>query len=128
MRPSRPVDSVGEAQRRARDRVPGGDLAVPPLHRLSADAARHRARLAASGRGDPAMITDVRQIDVPATARALSTLPRIDYSDAFLVSHGSPPAETAEDVMREILEGAPLAVRTQLVSGWSAIGLKVSSG
>ncbi|MFG1932788.1 hypothetical protein ACGFK1_19410 [Mycobacterium sp. NPDC048908] len=74
------------------------------------------------------MITDVRQIDVPATARALSTLPRIDYSDAFLFSHGSPPAETAEDVMREILEGAPLAVRTQLVSGWSAIGLKVSSG
>ena len=38
---------------------------------------------------------------------------------------GAPHDESAEELFREILEGAPLAVRTQLLSGWSAIGLKV---
>jgi hypothetical protein len=74
------------------------------------------------------MSVDVRQIDVPSSARALSTLPRIDYCDAFLFGENSNRDESAEDVMREVLEGAPLAVRTQLLSGWSTIGLKVSSG
>jgi hypothetical protein len=74
------------------------------------------------------MTADVRQIDVPAAARALSTLRRIDYCDAFLFGFGSARDESAEDLIREVLEGAPLAVRTQLLSGWSAIGLKVASG
>ncbi|OBF33583.1 hypothetical protein A5724_18610 [Mycobacterium sp. ACS1612] len=72
------------------------------------------------------MTTDVRQIDVPATVLALSTLPRIDYSDAFVFDHRGD--ETPEDLMRGILEGAPPAVRAQLFSGWSAIGLKVTGG
>jgi hypothetical protein len=71
-------------------------------------------------------VTDaVRQVEVPSSARALSTLARIDYCDAFLFDAGSTHDESAEEVIREILEGAPLAVRTQLLSGWSAIGLKV---
>ena len=74
------------------------------------------------------MTADVRQIDVPAAARAMSTLPRIDYCDAFLFDFGSARDQNAEDLIREVLEGAPLAVRTQLLSGWSAIGLKVASG
>jgi hypothetical protein len=74
------------------------------------------------------MTAGVRQVDVPAAARALSTLPRIDYCDAFLFDVGPTHDECAEDLIREVLEGAPLAVRTQLLSGWSAIGLKVSSG
>jgi hypothetical protein len=71
------------------------------------------------------MTAMVRQVDLPPSARALSTLPRIDYSDAFLFDVGSSHDEGAEDLMREVLEGAPLTVRTQLLSGWSAIGLKV---
>ena len=55
----------------------------------------------------------------------MSTLPRIDYCDAFLFAVGSTHDESAEDLIREVLEGAPLAVRTQLLSGWSSIGLKV---
>jgi hypothetical protein len=70
----------------------------------------------------------VRQVDLPLSARALSTLPRIDYSDAFLFDAGSTRDESAEDLMREVLQGAPVAVRTQLLSGWSAIGLKVRIG
>lgn len=71
------------------------------------------------------MTDAVRQVEVPSSARALSTLARIDYCDAFLFDAGSPHDESAEEVIREILEGAPLAVRTQLLSGWSAIGLQV---
>jgi hypothetical protein len=68
----------------------------------------------------------VRQVDLPSSARTLSTLARIDYCDAFVFDAGSTHVESAEELIREILEGAPLAVRTQLLSGWSAIGLKVS--
>jgi hypothetical protein len=74
------------------------------------------------------LITGVRQIDVPSTVRALSTLPRIDYCDAFLFDAGASRRESAEELIREVLEGAALAVRTQLLSGWSAIGLEVGSG
>ena len=73
------------------------------------------------------MTGGVRQVDVPPSARALSTLARIDYCDSFLFDVGAPHEESAEDLIREILEGAPLAVRTQLRSGWSAIGLKVGN-
>ncbi|WP_142392535.1 DUF2867 domain-containing protein [Mycobacterium sp. 3519A] len=72
------------------------------------------------------MTTDVRQIDVPPTVLALSTLPRIDYSDAFVFDHSGD--DSPEDLMRGVLEGAPPAVRAQLLSGWSAIGLKVAGG
>jgi hypothetical protein len=70
---------------------------------------------------------EVRQMDLPSSACALSTLARVDYCDAFLFDVGSTHDESAEELIREILEGAPLAVRTQLLSGWSAIGLKVGN-
>lgn len=74
------------------------------------------------------MTVEVRQIAVPSSARALSTLSRIDYCDAFLFDLGSHRDESAEDLIRDVLEGAPFTVRTQLLSGWSTIGLKVGSG
>jgi hypothetical protein len=69
----------------------------------------------------------VRQVDVPSSVRALSTLPRIDYADAFLVELG-PLQHMAEECARETLEGAPLAIRAQLLSGWKSIGLKIGTG
>lgn len=65
---------------------------------------------------------------VPPSARALSTLRRIDYADTFLV--GASPARrwTAQEWVRAVLLDAPLAARTKLLSGWSAIGLKVGKG
>jgi hypothetical protein len=71
--------------------------------------------------------TEVRQMDLPSSARALSALARVDYCDAFLFDVGSTHDESPEELIREILEGAPLAVRTELLSGWSAIGLKVGN-
>jgi hypothetical protein len=73
------------------------------------------------------MTAPVRQVDLPSSARTLSTLARVDYCDAFLFDVGANHDESAEELIREVLEGAPLAVRTQLLSGWSAIGLKVGS-
>jgi hypothetical protein len=75
--------------------------------------------------GDTPVTAVVRQVDLPSSAWALSTLPRIDYCDAFVFDVGSTHDESAEDLIREVLEGAPIAVRTQLLSGWSSIGLKV---
>jgi hypothetical protein len=83
--------------------------------------------MAAIGCGSTPVTAEVRQVDLPSSARALSTLARVDYCDAFLFDVGSTHDESAEDLIREILEGAPLAVRTQLLSGWSAIGLKVGT-
>lgn len=75
--------------------------------------------------GEPIGSVDrVRQVDVPASVSARSTLTRIDYADTFLVDIG-PAQVTAEQCAREVLEGAPLAIRTQLLSGWSSIGLKI---
>jgi hypothetical protein len=83
--------------------------------------------VAANGCGSTPVTAEVQQVDVPSSARALSTLARVDYSDAFLFDVGSTHDESAEDLIREILDGAPVAVRTQLLSGWSAIGLKVGN-
>jgi hypothetical protein len=67
----------------------------------------------------------VRQVAVPAAARALSTLSHIDYEDAFLVDVGPTQERTAEQWARAIVEDAPVTVRRALLSGWSAIGLKL---
>jgi hypothetical protein len=67
----------------------------------------------------------VRQVAVPAAARALSMLARVNYEDAFLVEIGSVPERTAEQWARAILEDAPLIMRRGLRWGWSALGLRL---
>ena len=67
----------------------------------------------------------VRQIALPTTARALSTLARIDYADAFRVPAGAAGDRTGEQWARATLEDAPMAVRRQLRWGWLALGLKL---
>jgi hypothetical protein len=67
----------------------------------------------------------VRKVAVPAAARALSTLSRIDYADAFLLDTGPAQDRTAEQWARAILLDAPIAVRSRLLAGWSMIGLKL---
>jgi len=65
----------------------------------------------------------VTQISLPTDARALSTLSRIDYSDAFIVD--ADVDRTPEQWARSVVEGAPLVVRTQLLAGWTALGLRL---
>jgi hypothetical protein len=67
----------------------------------------------------------VRQVAVPPAARALCTLARIDYEDAFLVQMGPVEDRTAEQWARAILEGAPAMMRRTLLLGWSALGLQL---
>jgi hypothetical protein len=67
----------------------------------------------------------VRQITLPAEARALSTLPRIDYDDAFLAETGPHRGRTGEQWARAVLEGAPPRTRNALSRGWFALGLRL---
>ena len=76
----------------------------------------------------PDAALSVRQVAVPPAARALSTLSRIDYADAFVVQTGPGHHRTPEEWARAILEGGPRTVQTKLLLGWSAIGLKVVDG
>ena len=81
-----------------------------------------------SGRGFLSQTHLVDQVAVPSDARALSTLPRIDYADAFVMETGQAHHRTAEQWARLILLGAPASVRSRLVAGWSMIGLKLGGG
>jgi hypothetical protein len=67
----------------------------------------------------------VSQISLPGDARALSTLPRIDYHDAFRVDSGA--ELSAEQWARAVLTDPPLAVRARLLLGWTALGLRLGA-
>jgi hypothetical protein len=69
-------------------------------------------------------MTDVTQISVPPEVRALTTLPKVDYQEAFVVDVAAADRQhTAEEWARTTLERAPRSVRAQLVLGWLALGL-----
>lgn len=61
---------------------------------------------------------------MPAGLRELSTLPRVDYADAFHVDTGAHPDWTVRDWARGVLEEAPATTRARLLTGWSALGLR----
>jgi hypothetical protein len=66
----------------------------------------------------------VRQVPVPDFVTALSTLGRVDYADAWVVTGAGRRDRTAEQWARAILEQTPASV-AQLRAGWSALGLRV---
>ncbi len=65
----------------------------------------------------------VIQIPLPDDARALSTLPRVDYSDVFAVTVGVD--QSAAEWARAVIEDAPPRVRRDLWLGWIALGLRL---
>src|SRR5579884_2970454 len=65
----------------------------------------------------------VTEIPLPADARALTTLHRVDYEDAFAVSPAG--RHSPEHWIRAVLQEAPPKVRRRLVLGWTALGLKL---
>ncbi len=83
---------------------------------------RHRIVYPAMLRARP-----VREIAVPPAARALTTLPRVDYEEAFLLDFRGARERPPDEVARAILEGSPPALRRALWLGWSALGLRLSS-
>ncbi len=70
----------------------------------------------------------IRQIPAPETARAICALPRIDYSDAFFVDIDGNQRLTGQGWARAVLADAPLALRSRLLAGWTAIGLLPAVG
>ena len=70
-------------------------------------------------------VTRVRQVSLPPAARAATTLDRVDYADAFVLTTGPASGRTAEEWARAMLEGAPAAVRDSLRRGWFALGLRL---
>ena len=69
----------------------------------------------------------VRQVDPPPEVRALSTLPVVDYADAFTVTGGPAGECTPEQWARAMLSGAPRPVRLKLVAGWILLGLRLGT-
>jgi hypothetical protein len=73
----------------------------------------------------PKNAATVRRVAVSPEARMLSTLPHIDYADAFMLTTGAVEQRTGEQWARAVLEDAPVLLRRQLLSGWFALGLKL---
>ena len=69
----------------------------------------------------------VRRVDVPATARELSTLPQIDYEDCHVAETDRAQERTAEEWARVLLEGASDNLRRVLRSGWASLGLQLGA-
>lgn len=67
-----------------------------------------------------------RQIPVPVDLPGQSMLPRVDYSDCFLVDTDGHPDRTARDWAEAVLEAAPAITRAELQAGWTALGLRSS--
>jgi len=69
------------------------------------------------------MTASVNQIPLPQGARGLSTLPRIDYEDAFAVRAAA--ERSATQWVGPVIQDAPPNVRRRLWLGWIALGLKL---
>jgi len=65
----------------------------------------------------------VTQISLPAEARALSTLRRIDYEDAFTVQGAG--ERTPREWAAAVIDDAPTRVRARLYTGWLSLGLRL---
>ena len=65
-----------------------------------------------------------KKVPLPPAARALSSLPRIDYEDCFVVETEHAMELTAEEWAREILENAPAHFKGTAPLTWFALGLK----
>lgn len=77
------------------------------------------------------MAAEVREVEIPADALALATLPRVDYTDAFRVHLSAGPLSagpelSGEDWARETFEGAPERTGAGLRCGWTLLGLDLA--
>jgi hypothetical protein len=73
----------------------------------------------------PLTLSRARQVAMPPSARALHTLSRIDYEDAFIVETDRAQGRTGEQWARAMLEDAPPKMRRALRWGWFALGLRL---
>ena len=69
----------------------------------------------------------VREVAFPPSFRALTTLPRVDYTDAFVLWTAAGPERTGVEWARAVLEEAPAETRRMLRRGWFALGVRLGS-
>lgn len=70
---------------------------------------------------------EVRDVELPPDARALATLVRVDYTDAFFLETDRVRDRTGEQWARTILEDAPPETRAMLRRGWFALGVRLGA-
>ena len=66
----------------------------------------------------------VRKVPTPPEARALCSLPRIDYEDTFVAETDRAQELTAEEWARRIIEESPARFRVTAPATWFALGLR----
>jgi hypothetical protein len=67
----------------------------------------------------------VREFALPPEARELTTLPRLDYHDCFLVDDVRRSDRTPEQWARALVGGAPPKMQRTLRTAWLTLGLKL---
>jgi hypothetical protein len=65
----------------------------------------------------------VRRVPLPLESRRRATLPRLDYTDSFLIATDRVHELTAEQWARGMLEAAPQWWQHALPRGWRILGL-----
>jgi hypothetical protein len=68
----------------------------------------------------------VRQVKPPRAARALTTLPRVDYADATVAAVADGQGRTGEQWARVVLEEAPAVLKRTCQAAWAALGLELA--
>ena len=69
----------------------------------------------------------VREVAFPPSARELTALSRVDYTDAFVRATRRAGDRTGEQWARAMLEDAPAATRRALRRGWFLLGVRLGS-
>jgi hypothetical protein len=75
----------------------------------------------------PTATYDLRDVALPASARAMTSLSRVDYTDSFRLELPRSEDRTAEEWARVVLEDAPAETRRMLRRGWLALGIRLGS-
>ena len=75
----------------------------------------------------PSAVVQVREIELPPKARALTALSRVDYTDCFILETERVRDRTGEEWARALLEEPPAATRDMLRRGWRALGVRLGS-
>jgi hypothetical protein len=100
--------------------------AIAPFRHVVVYPALLRA-VGRSWRDHDAAVT-VEHVAPTRAIRDRSTLPSVEYADAFVVRVAGAPDWTAEHWARTVLEGAPAGHRSALRRGWTALGLTEVTG
>ena len=73
------------------------------------------------------MSSSVREVAFPPSFRALTTLPRVDYTDAFILTTPAGADRMGVEWARALVEDAPAETRRMLRRGWCALGVRLGS-